>query len=101
MEEVSREELVAKAITESFQRGSPDIAETLRMDWQIWVPEARAAIAALSGAQVGDDGSGKPWLERLVERAYDEGWQRNEDGLTHDWPNSDARKSLPPAPLQG
>lgn len=38
-------EKVARAIAESFAKGSPDIAATLRMDWQTWLPEADAALA--------------------------------------------------------
>ena len=42
-------ERVARAICASFENGSPDIAADLRMDWQTWAPEARAAINALKG----------------------------------------------------
>ena len=40
-------EAVARAIAASFEQGSPDLAKNMRMDWQTWAPEARAAIAAM------------------------------------------------------
>jgi hypothetical protein len=43
-------ERVAKAIVTSFEQGSPDLAMEMRMDWQTWAPEARAAIAAYESA---------------------------------------------------
>jgi hypothetical protein len=41
-------ERVARAIVASFEKGSPDIAAGMRMDWQTWIPEAKAALASIN-----------------------------------------------------
>ena len=40
---------MAKAIATSFERGSPTLAADMRMDWQSWAEEARAALEAMEG----------------------------------------------------
>jgi hypothetical protein len=45
-------EPVARAIAASFELGSPGIAASLRMDWQTWAPEAKAALEASYHAEL-------------------------------------------------